>query len=980
MLFRVLVCLVLISRSLSVDFIRFEKLNAASGESLIFLTDDRPTAILDASATQQRTVYFAQRSPVMELKLTFSCLVNNQRNPLQKISLCCRSSMEDPKRSCVPLSKVEGTFSCLNTDFQFTVDERKGANFSTSISRETHMSNPISGFFSCVVAADEFNIIESNEIEIRDAVFYIRQLKDTASRKIDVVAPIPLSSFPHEFRCSDDTNVELKWPYWMHQLDGRYGPYRWKYCSATGSPNAVTCAEKTAAFPPDTIVTYVNGSVYLTDPNFIDKKSVAIVCTHLYQVGPIKTFAGKVGGSEFPVITGGLSIDKNVMEPSDRELYPLTALSSEYVISKGSRLEEFVLKALYRQPQGDYEFHWFKDEQLLPKKAATKYSYQLPNVVDESVSGMYSLVVKSNTDVSDRLVFTYDVKVVSPPVFKDPKCLKELFYVMENNNFGTVCEFDDTLDTAVYVGVASLESTSSHELRRSIEDNFKYSRQQLSQLDIDFHLDGESTNRRITINITSLKLGQDCELSVRLSSKYGHARISTSIKVVPKPQLTISPSNENCIKECDEKPYNVSCGLNENVVQEWKSRFNIEPSVDWIIQNQWTLTHLETSGLGQFITVIDGHDSTLTVWPEGKPNSVPTIVQNKDVLNDEPVEVKTGEQEGEGEEQQEEEDEQQQQQQRPQQHEEQEQEQMVKPDTHQESSAPIVTRTSTMTLKQFLAQKIGGTDAQPPKDLILSCWIRLSVINGEAEFDTPSGLLLRQPYARQAPMAAAQSSRTNRFIYDSRWETDSNLAKQLTATRTFTPDIVPTTASLAWIAAVILGVIIVIVVIALSIWLCTRDRGETYMVYDKERAHGNDPIQELKEKETFQTFQRQEEPRIATSRYSLNDGSVRFESEDDGELDDYADNFNEEASFLGQYSGIRSTIPKSSSSINNTMTSTHHQHQPTPILNNGSSIVKEISPELSTMGGILTTATTTSDSSDLLLRTTSTIRENQTAV
>lgn len=55
----------------------------------------------------------------------------------------------------------------------------------------------------------------------------------------------------------------------------------------------------------------------------------------------------------------------------------------------------------------------------------------------------------------------------------------------------------------------------------------------------------------------------------------------------------------------------------------------------------------------------------------------------------------------------------------------------------------------------------------------------------------------------------------------------------------------------------IIGVIIFIVVIASSIWLCTRDRGETYMVYDKERAHGNDPIEELKEKETFQTFQRQ---------------------------------------------------------------------------------------------------------------------------
>ncbi|VDQ12461.1 unnamed protein product [Trichobilharzia regenti] len=163
------------------------------------------------------------------------------------------------------------------------------------------------------------------------------------------------------------------------------------------------------------------------------------------------------------------------------------------------------------------------------------------------------------------------------------------------------------------------------------------------------------------------------------------------------------------------------------------------------------------------------------------------MVQNKEVVIDEAVEVKTGEQEAEGEEQggRDEEEEQHHQEQ-----EQQEQEQIVKPDTHQESSAPIVTRTTTtMTLKQFLAQKIGGTDAQPPKDLILSCWIRLSVINGEAEFDTPSGLLLRQPFARQAPIA--QSSRTNRFIYDSRWETDTNLAKQLTATRTFTPDIMP---------------------------------------------------------------------------------------------------------------------------------------------------------------------------------------------
>lgn len=62
---------------------------------------------------------------------------------------------------------------------------------------------------------------------------------------------------------------------------------------------------------------------------------------------------------------------------------------------------------------------------------------------------------------------------------------------------------------------------------------------------------------------------------------------------------------------------------------------------------------------------------------------------------------------------------------------------------------------------------------------------------------------------------------------------------------------------MAWITGVVIGAIILLVVIILSVWLCSRDRGETYLVYDKEREHGNDPIQELKEKETFQIFQRQ---------------------------------------------------------------------------------------------------------------------------
>ncbi|CAH8660668.1 unnamed protein product [Dicrocoelium dendriticum] len=108
-------------------------------------------------------------------------------------------------------------------------------------------------------------------------------------------------------------------------------------------------------------------------------------------------------------------------------------------------------------------------------------------------------------------------------------------------------------------------------------------------------------------------------------------------------------------------------------------------------------------------------------------------------------------------------------------------------------------------------------------------------------------------------------------------------------------------ASLTWIAAVVLGVLLLIVVVALTIWLFTRDRGETYKLYEKERAHGNDPIQEIKETEGFKTYQRQEEQPIASSRYSLNDGSLHVGSDEDGELEEYDKDYNEQGSFIHDY-------------------------------------------------------------------------------
>ncbi|VDM27916.1 unnamed protein product [Hydatigera taeniaeformis] len=66
----------------------------------------------------------------------------------------------------------------------------------------------------------------------------------------------------------------------------------------------------------------------------------------------------------------------------------------------------------------------------------------------------------------------------------------------------------------------------------------------------------------------------------------------------------------------------------------------------------------------------------------------------------------------------------------------------------------------------------------------------------------------------------------------------------------------PETANFAWIAAVVIAIVFILIVIIVSVWLCTRNRGETYKLSKKEYKLGNDPLRELKEKETFQTYER----------------------------------------------------------------------------------------------------------------------------
>ncbi|CAH8834323.1 unnamed protein product [Trichobilharzia szidati] len=117
-------------------------------------------------------------------------------------------------------------------------------------------------------------------------------------------------------------------------------------------------------------------------------------------------------------------------------------------------------------------------------------------------------------------------------------------------------------------------------------------------------------------------------------------------------------------------------------------------------------------------------------------------------------------------------------------------------------------------------------------------------------------------------------------------------------------DSTPASANISWITAVIIGVLVIIAIGVLTACLVMRFRGETYMLDREERALGNDPEKELREKEAFQTYERAEEPPLRGSRCSLNDDSAEIGSDADGELDDYnldPGKFNEEGSFIGEY-------------------------------------------------------------------------------
>ncbi|VDP91581.1 unnamed protein product [Echinostoma caproni] len=668
------------------------------------------------------------------------------------------------------------------------------------------------GVFHCSVTDHSGTAIQSNEIEIRDAIYYMEKLNIPGKLDIIKVPPIDPADFPFSFQCFDTDPSMSTWPEWLNLLSSSYWPYDWFYCDVTGAPNAQICADQSSVLPEGDHLKFLNGTMYLLNERLIESKKIAIVCKSKRKQQPIRTFARDHSEARNQEITAPLSV---LPGPSGQpaKLEALTSTDQSFTLQAGSNTVGFKLKALYREPPTGVKTVWTKDGQQLPKKFCTQYSYQLPDIATWTVGGTYLLTVTSAENPNEVLRFVYNLRVIEPPAFSSPSCLSGLIYIMEGADYNVSCPIKFRSVPKSLIGVNLIEADSPAALRDRLKSDIALD-PILRKLEFDFEMKKEDpTSGEVNILLYNMEDGQNFQLSAKLESSDGDSYLSSSVRVVPTPKLFKPPSGSSCTEGCDTEPYNVTCSVDPERIKLWNDQFNITYSTAWIIQGQWSSAQLDPQGIGRFIeTTTDG--ATLTIWPRGNSAS-----EQQSAKTNPPVEG-------------------------------------AEPKDQEEKHGTEVSsdpNSQSLTLKQYLTETLGESRA---KDLMLQCWIRLFVHSSEARFDPPPSDRVLRRVSRQYQGTSDVFDNPPRLIYDSRWETNKALVDQLTVTRTFTPDPKPASASLAWIAAVVIGVIIVVAVIALSVWLYTRDRGETYMLYDKERAHGNDPIQEMKEKEAFQTYQR----------------------------------------------------------------------------------------------------------------------------
>ncbi|KAA0200120.1 hypothetical protein FBUS_11499 [Fasciolopsis buskii] len=447
--------------------------------------------------------------------------------------MCCRSSATDTQGSCNPvdLNKKEGDVTCMQTGFKYIADPLLGVEFSLTKKKDERPAYPVRGLFHCSVTDSSGTSIHSNEIDIRDAGYYMDNLDLSRDLAITEVSPIDPGDFPFMFQCKDTSPSMANWPEWLNHLSTSHWPYEWAYCEVKDSPNAQTCAYQSVALPDSVHLKFLNGTMYLLSKRFIEDKKIAILCRPKGVLDPLKTFAGGFYMDHTPRINSPLSVLPSSSSPSTK-LMALTATEQSFNVQAGSNAAGFKLKALYRQPPSGVKTAWTKDNQPLPKQPSTMYSYLLPEVIHPAVDGTYVLTVTSREDPNDILRFVYNVRVIEPPAFTSPSCLSGLIFVMEGTDYNVSCPMTFRSLPKLVVGINLYEADTPEKLRELLKSNIVED-PKLKALEFYFELrKQDESSGEVAIQLYDMKEGQNFQLSSKLESPNGGSSLSSSVRVI----------------------------------------------------------------------------------------------------------------------------------------------------------------------------------------------------------------------------------------------------------------------------------------------------------------------------------------------------------------------------------------------------------------------------------------------------------------
>ncbi|VDM22313.1 unnamed protein product [Hydatigera taeniaeformis] len=525
------------------ELLEFAPVVGANNDESVYLTDNDPEVLIDATSRITRSIYFLGSSSLVTHVVRFSCGVSRRSKPLTEVNLCCSSSSQGS--NCHRLhgkSKVK-TIDCNKMSFRYDLDEFSGANFSFQFKPNESSSFPYNEQIYCEVQASEATI-QSNIVEFRDATFYATQLNVAMSNEVEKVQPSNISphDFPLKFSCGDYAEKIRHWPSWMAAVWQRYlSPFEWVYCEVGSSKTPVGCAKAGEPLGLGNSVTSMDGTLFLfTDAVLAKHPNIAFVCRNRNSAsGPLRVYAGDYIQQATPVIIKGLTLDPNASPKHTGGFEAISPQKASYQFVEGTELLDFSLFAFYRVPQSPespIKFGWFKDGVALSDQEATATSFRLPKKVKRSFAGIYELRVMEGSN--QRLTFTFNVSVVGPPTFRDINCIDDLFYALE----GTSKRFDCLLNARegegveFRVGINGFEAASAEGLRRILSSSLQLQNQPIAKLDIifkPFARPSEST-MGVAVEVANLTPGQNFRLSVKAINAYGQSLISGSLWVVRK--------------------------------------------------------------------------------------------------------------------------------------------------------------------------------------------------------------------------------------------------------------------------------------------------------------------------------------------------------------------------------------------------------------------------------------------------------------